>query len=227
MNATTVNNQTEQTEQATQATELMIHATAENAGLSATEGQKTIVCRFRNPSRLIAVNIPNDAFTMMQTAVTDKTFQSLLDGVLTEACKAIISRYYMSILESAKTTASFIPAALLTSDEILSEAAGNNSDWMSKEDLTEAWKNSATRASLYNQEKYTANPAYRRAYTHFEEMVTKLAGKTASYKPEELDVILAKLADADMATPFGGFVLRRIESIKNKPTTSGIDFDAL
>lgn len=204
-----------------------VHTSPEAAGMTATAEQKTIVCRFRNPSRVIAVNIPATAWTALNSAVTDATYNAILSGVLTSAAQSIISRYYMNTFDAHRITVSSIPAALLTTDEIMSEAAGNNSDWLTKEELTEAWKSSATRAAIYSADKYTSNPAYRKAYTAFEEMILKLAGKTSAYTPDQLDVILAKVADADLSTPFGAFIVKRVEALKNKPTQSAVDFDAL
>ena len=54
-----------------------------------------------------------------------------------------------------------------------------------------------------------------------------MAAKNASYKEEELDKILAKLADEDLTGEFGIFIVRRIEQIRNKPVTAEVDLDLL
>jgi hypothetical protein len=143
------------------------------------------------------------------------------------AAQAIVSRYYLNAFEASKVTVSSIPAHLLSNDAILEEAAGRNSEWMTKEELTEAWKASATRAAIFNAQRYATDRAYQRAFTRFEEMILKLAGKTTSYEEKELDTMLAKLADADLATQFGQFVVRRIEALRNKPNKQEIDLDVL
>ena len=204
-----------------------IHASIDSAALMTQSNEKLIVCRFKNPARLIAINISNEAWIQMQNAVSDLTYRALLDGVLESAVKQIISAYYVNTYDAHKITISSIPENLLTPDAILETASGNNSDWMTKEELTEAWKSSATRSKVYDAGKYAASQAYRRAYTRFEEMVLKLAGKTSSYRPEELDVILAKLDTGDFDTDFGRFVLRRVKALQEKPQASDVDLSVL
>jgi hypothetical protein len=202
-------------------TTLDLFTTADAAHLCATAHQKTIVCRFRNPARTLAVNISADAWTRVQHI--DATYRPLLEAVLYSAAQSIVSRY----VQNAGMTPTTIPASLLANDAILEEASGSNSEWLSKEELTEAWKASATRAAIFNQQRYATEPAYRRAFTRFEEMILKLAGKTSSYEEKELDTMLAKMADADLATAFGNFVVRRIEALRNKPQRADIDLDVL
>jgi hypothetical protein len=204
---------------------LDLFTNADQATLCATSAQRTVICRFRNPSRVIAVNISNDAWTRI--AHIDATYRPLLEAVLYSAAQAIVSRYYLNAFEVSKVTVSSIPAHLLSNDAILEEAAGRNSEWMTKEELTEAWKASATRAAIFNAQRYATDRAYQRAFTRFEEMILKLAGKTTSYEEKELDTMLAKLADADLATQFGQFVVRRIEALRNKPNKQEIDLDVL
>lgn len=201
--------------------ELSIFTSADAAALCATASQRTILARFRNPSRTFAVNISNDAW--QRIAHIDATYRPLLEAVLYSAAQAILARY----INNAGVTPSTIPAHLLSNDAILEEANGNNSEWLTKDELTEAWKASATRAAIYNQSRYANEPAYRRAFTRFEEMILKLAGKTSTYEEKELDTMLAKLADADLGTAFGMFVVRRIEALRNKPQKAEIDLDVL
>lgn len=203
---------------------LDLFSTADSATLCATAAQRTIICRFRNPSRVVAVNISNDAW--MRISHIDSTYKPLLEAVLYSAAQSILSRFYLNCAES-KVTPSSIPAHLFSNDSILEEAAGKNSEWMSKDELTEAWKASATRASIFSQQRYATEPAYRRAFTRFEEMILKLAGKTSTYEEKELDTMLAKIADADLNTEFGSFVVRRIEALRNKPQKSSVDLDLL
>ena len=201
--------------------DLSIYTSADAAALCATAAQRTILTRFRNPSRTFAVNISNDAW--MRIAHIDATYKPLLEAVLYSAAQAILARF----INNAGMTPSTIPAHLLSNDAILEEANGNNSEWLTKDELTEAWKASATRAAIYNQSRYANEPAYRRAFTRFEEMILKLAGKTSTYEEKELDTMLAKLADADLGTAFGMFVVRRIEALRNKPQKIEIDLDVL
>lgn len=201
--------------------DLSIYTSADSAALTATANQRTILARFRNPSRTFAVNISNDAW--MRVAHIDATYKPLLEAVLYSAAQAILARF----INNAGMTPSTVPAHLFSNDAILEEASGSNSEWLTKEELNEAWKASATRAAIYNQQRYANEPAYRRAFTRFEEMVLKLAGKTSTYEEKELDTMLAKIADADLGTAFGMFVVRRIEALRNKPQKTEVDYDVL
>lgn len=201
--------------------DLSIYTSADAAALCATANQRTILTRFRNPSRTFAVNISNDAWT--RVAHIDATYKPLLEAVLYSAAQAILARF----INNAGMTPSTIPAQLFSNDSILEEASGSNSEWLTKEELTEAWKASATRAAIYNQQRYANEPAYRRAFTRFEEMILKLAGKTSTYEEKELDTMLAKISDSDLGTAFGMFVVRRIEALRNKPAKQEIDLDVL
>ena len=202
--------------------ELSIFTSADQATLCATAAQRTIVQRFRNPSRVFAVNISNDAWTRI--AHLDAIYRPLVDAVLYSAAQSILKRF---IDNATGMVPSSIPANLFSNDAILEEAAGNNSEWLSKEELTEAWRASATRAAIYNAQRYANDKPYQRAYTRFEENILKLAGKTTMLQEKEQDAILAKLADADLNTVFGQFIIRRIEAMKNRKTPTEIDFDVL
>lgn len=201
---------------------LDIFTSADQATLCATSSQRTIVQRFRNPSRVFAVNISDDAWQRINHI--DATYKPLLDAVLYSAAQSILKRY---IDNATGIVPSTIPVNLFSNDAILEEAAGNNSEWMTKEELTEAWRASATRASIYNAQRYASDKPYQRAYTRFEENILKLAGKTTILQEKEQDAILAKLADDDLNMQFGQFVVRRIEAMKNRKTPTEIDFDVL
>lgn len=185
-----------------------------------TAEQRLIVARMRNPSRVAAIAIPNTSWAKL--ADVPEQYRPLLEGVLHTAAKDILSRY----LSSFTTWPSEMPAHLFSDDAILEQASGANSDWMDKEALESAWKASATRKAFIADPRYTGNPAYRKAVSAFESLILKFAGKSSQYKPEELDKILAKLADDDLQTEMGMFVIRRIEAIRNKPVAA-IDLDIL
>lgn len=202
-----------------------LHTSHESACALAQSNERTITARFRNPSRTISVNIPNTAWEQLD--IIPEQYRALVDGVLVSAAKSIVSRFYMNTWEQHRITVGQMPANLLTPDALLEEAAGNNSDWLTKEELQDAWKDSATRASIYNAQRYATERAYQRAFTRYEELILKLAGKTSSYTPKDIDAILAKLADDDLPTAFGQFVVRRCEAIRNKPQSADVDMDVL
>ena len=126
-------------------------------------------------------------------------------------------------------TPSTLKAALFNEAALLDEATNGASEWLSKEELTSAWESSVTRQRLIvNNPKYKASAEYRRAANYYAELILKLAGKTSAYKLEDLDWMLAKMADEDLNTEFGSFVARRIEALRNKPqAATTIDRDIL
>ena len=150
-------------------------------------------------------------------------YASLLDAVLEKAAKDILS----ATLSSFTTWPTEIDAMRFTFDALMEQASGSNSGWLSKEELAAAWKASATRKAFYGDARFGSNPAYRKAVAKFEELILKMAAKNAIYSEEELDKILAKIADEDLTGEFGTFVVRRVEHIRNKPMTTEVDLDLL
>lgn len=183
---------------------------------------RLIIVRFKNPARAAAIAIPAEPWERMKNEVP-MAYASLLDAVLEKAAKDILS----ATLSSFTAWPTEIDAARFTFDALMEQAAGSNSGWLSKEELANAWKASATRKAFYGDSRFGSNPAYRKAVAKFEELILKMAAKNASYKEEELDKILAKIADEDLTGEFGTFIVRRIEQIRNKPMTAEVDLDLL
>lgn len=190
------------------------------------EGKRLLTARFRNPARVAHVLIDTAAWQEMESALSApeaSAYKPLLSAVLETAAKSILAKR----LGDMSVWPNEISAALFTSDAILTEAAGANTEWLSKEELTQAWEQSATRANLTTDPRYNANKAYRQAVSMFADLIIKLSGKTSQYQESELDKMLVKLDERDHETEFGTFVLRRIEQIRNKPARASIDLDLL
>ena len=184
--------------------------------------ERLIIVRFKNPARAAAIAIPSDPWECMKREVP-LAYASLLDAVLEKAAKDILA----TTLASFTTWPAEIGADRFTNDALMEQASGSNSGWLNKEELAAAWKASATRKAFYGDARFGSNPAYRKAVAKFEELVLKMAAKNASYREEELDKILAKIADEDLTGEFGTFIVRRIEQIRNKPMTTEVDLDLL
>lgn len=184
--------------------------------------ERLIIVRFKNPARAAAIAIPAEPWERMKREVP-MAYAGLLDAVLEKAAKDILS----ATLSSFTTWPGEIDALRFTFDALMEQASGSNSGWLSKEELASAWKASATRKAFYGDARFGSNPAYRKAVAKFEELILKMAAKNASYKEEELDKILAKIADEDLTGEFGTFIVRRIEQIRNKPMTAEVDLDLL
>ena len=186
--------------------------------------ERTIVQRWKAPARAVAINISNAPWDDLEANGVPEQYRAILAAVLESAAKSILKRN----IESFNTTPATLSTVLFTGDALIDEATSGASEWMSKEELTEAWNQSATRAALIVENpKYKESAAYRRAANAYAELVLKLAGKTSSYEPEDLDWLLAKFHDADMNTELGAFLVRRVEMLQRKPQRPTIDRDAL
>ena len=201
-------------------TAITISRNPENVMPAANE--RLIIVRFKNPARSAAIAIPAEPWERMKREVP-LAYASLLDAVLEKAAKDILS----ATLSSFTTWPTEIDADRFTFDALMEQASGSNSGWLSKEELASAWKASATRKAFYGDARFNSNPAYRKAVAKFEELILKMAAKNASYREEELDKILAKIADEDLTGEFGTFIVRRIEQIRNKPMATEVDLDLL
>ena len=189
-----------------------------------SEAQRTIVQRWKAPARAVAINISNAPWTNLETDGVPEQYRAILAAVLEGAAKSILKR----TVESYNVIPATISPALFTSEALIDEATTGASEWMSKEELTEAWNQSATRKALIlDNPKYKESAAYRRAANAYAELVLKLAGKTSAYEPEDLDWLLAKFNEADLNTELGAFMVRRIEMLQRKPQRPTIDRDAL
>ena len=201
-------------------TAITIHRNPEN--VIPNMGERLIIVRFKNPARAAAIAIPSEPWHTMRAEVPE-AYAGLLDAVLEKAAKDILA----ATLSSFTTWPSEIGADRFALDSLMEQASGSNTGWLSKEELTAAWKASATRRAFYGDARFSTNPAYRKAVGKFEELVLKMAAKNAAYKEEELDKLLAKLDDDDLSSEFGSFIVRRIEQIRNKPMAAEVDLDLL
>lgn len=190
----------------------------------ATDSETTITQRWKNPARAMAVNIPSTPWDNVEKSV-DARYAPLLAAVLEGAAKRILKRH----IEAYSVTPSTLKTAIFNEAALLDEATNGASEWLSKEELTQAWEASITRQRLIvGNPKYRASAEYRRAANYYAELILKLAGKTSAYKLEDLDWMIAKMADEDLETEFGSFVARRVEALRNKPQQpTTIDRDIL
>ena len=199
-----------------------IHTDIKGAlALTIATDERLITQNFRNPSRQACIIIKAEAWATVGDI--PEQFRGLVSTVLEQAAKTILRRYCLnySLMPLA------IPANLFTADAIMSEAAGNNSDWLDSDELAAAWDVSATRAQFIKSPNYVASAEYRKLVNYFADTVKKLAGKKVSVKPEDLDAIAAKLHEDDHSTEFGQFVFRRIEQLRNRKVPEGFDLALL
>lgn len=198
-----------------------IYTTTASALPAANE--RLVIARFKQPARVAAICVPDTAWRNLETSNVPEEYRAILGAVLDNAAKRILSVHLsaFSLWPSTIDKAYFAPAALLD------EATGANSEWMSKEEIESAWRESATRKAWVTSANYSANQAFRKAVAHYEALICKLAGKTSAYSPTDLDLILAKIKDTDLSTELGAFIVRRVDALKNKPAPVEVDCDLL
>lgn len=106
--------------------------------------------------------------------------------------------------------------------------SGANSGWMTADELEAAFKASATWARISSREEFKTNRTYQAAAERYKDAILKLSGKATRYEDEKIDAIISKLAEDDLESELGAFVLRRLDAMKKKNAEATVEgFDAL
>ena len=199
------------------------HTDREAAALTANNNEKTITQRWKAPARSVSVNVSATPWEQLELEIPEQ-YRALVGAVLESAAKSILKRH----IEAYSSLPSTLPAKAFTMDALLTEAQDGNSDWMTKDELQTAWEQSTTRKQFLSNPNYAQSAGYRKAVNYYSDLILKLAGKTSSFKPDELDIIIAKLNEQDAHTDLGAFVCKRVEQLRNKPSRSAeVDLDLL
>lgn len=200
---------------------IKIYSDAKQVILS--EGQKLITTKQNNPIRRYAIAVQNTAWKNVRSTAPEQ-YREILAAVLETTAKGILLDY----VKAFTLTPAEITEEWFTEEYLLDRALGSNSEWLSKEELEKGWLASATRNKIIeNNPAYKENTNYRKTANAFAEMVLKLSGKTTILETKYIDWILTKLEETDLDTEFGAFVVKRLESMKNKPVKTDIDLDIL
>ena len=77
------------------------------------------------------------------------------------------------------------------------------SAWMTSEQLTEAFDQSATWKRIQSNDRYKSEQTYRQIAGAFRDMIIRLAAKYLFLSEREQNQILAKMDEQDMTTPLG------------------------
>ena len=125
-----------------------------------------------------------------------------------------------------------VPLRFFTADALRdSYMTGSDSVSMNKEELERAFCASATWKRISSSDSFKNNKQYVAIADMFKGKVVSLAGRShGSITDVELDKILAKLEESDFPTPFGAFVVRKIQQIRKareEQAGNDIDIDAL
>jgi hypothetical protein len=186
------------------------------------EGLKTVFARINNPTRKFWVQINPSAWAEIQNA--PEQYRAVIEAALDNAAKQILTDY----IKAYTIAPSELPAHIFSAENILDRAGDNDSSWLSKEELENAWKESDTRKRIIENNKYKDNAEYRKVANLYADYILKLSGKRADIPRDKLDWILAKIEDSDLESEFGLFVSRRISQLKTKKETNKeIDLDLI
>ena len=186
------------------------------------EGERVISGKLNNPVRKYFISIDATPWNNIKQSVPEQ-YKELIGAVLDKTARDIL----LDAVRNSTATPGEVPAAWFTEDNLLDRATNGASDWLSKEELEEAWKASSTRSRIIETETYKTNQNYRKTANAFAEMVLKLSGKTTFLEEKYQDWILSKLDDKDLETEFGVFVTMRISRMKGKEKKQEYDLDIL
>lgn len=148
-------------------------------------------------------------------------FKPIVDNQLRQAAKDIATDYLKGY--AVGVVPATIDSGYFSVSALIDRASNAGIQWLSKEGLAEAWKLSATYQAWIARSEFRTNPKFAKAVGYYSDLITKLSGKTSSYKADDLDLILAKLNADDYSTPMGQFVTRRVEALKAKPVSEDVD----
>lgn len=184
--------------------------------------QRVISGKLNNPVRKYFISIDANPWHNIKVSVPEQ-YKELIGAVLDKTARDIL----LDAVRNSTATPGELPASWFTEENLLDRATNGASDWMSKEELEEAWKASDTRKRIIETDNYKNNPAYRKTANAFAEMVLKLSGKTTFLEEKYQDWILSKLSESDIDTEFGTFVTMRISRMKGKEKKQELDLDIL
>lgn len=108
-----------------------------------------------------------------------------------------------------------VPVSLFTAAQLREDfLSGGVSGSYTKEELERAFCASATWVRISTSAAFKTNSQYRTIADVFKSKVVALAGRShGSLTDTDLNKMLAKLEEADLTTPFGAYVLQRIQKI--------------
>ncbi len=191
---------------------LNLHTSVTSAVALAGIGQRVITKNWKQTanqtSKERSVIVPAECVTAPEVP---ETFRALVESALLSAAETVLRDHVNSEGDSCFE----IPSELFHRPNLIETFMGRES-WMSKEALDVAFTGSATWKRIATRPEFASNAAYRKQAEFFKASILKLAGKTASIKPEVCDTILAKIEDSDLSTEFGAFVVKRLNQIKNR-----------
>lgn len=123
--------------------------------------------------------------------------------------------------------ASHVPMSVFRVQQLREDfLAGGAGMAMDKETLEKLFCASATYQGFIGSDKYKFNAQYRTLVDVFKGKIVSLAGRShGSLSDSDLDAIVAKIADEDLNTQFGVYVVNRVQQIKKRREDEGTEMD--
>lgn len=199
-----------------------IHTAIASATAILSIGEKLISVRWNETSKQkkneVAILVPMECVSAPE--VSD-SFRALVESVLQSSAVSVLKSFTEQNPNSFE-----IPLELFNRDNLTNQFLSSGSNWMKKEELEIAFTASATWKRISSRTEFQNNKTYQAIANRFKETILKLSGKATIVSPDDADVLLTKIEDSDLSTPFGEFVCQRLETMKNKKREE-IDFDSL
>ena len=194
--------------------------TTETSPLVTKENHRVVTVQQRQPTRYFHVIVDCELISELLETIP-AIVKPIVDASLMNAAKDIFSDFLKGY--AVGVTPSTIDSGYFALNALIDRATNAGIQWLSKEEVTEQWKQSVTYNAWIASPKFKTVPQFAKAVNYYSDLILKLSGKTSSYKDSDLDLILAKLNEDDMTTPLGGFILRRVEALKAKPAQADIN----
>lgn len=155
-------------------------------------------------------------------------WSAMVNAVLVRAC----SQALLDFIErngGSSCMASEFPLDLVSIENLRAAVLLESTGGMDRAQLERAWLDSKTWQAITAKEVYQRDSRARAMADLFKERVLALAGRsTDSISDNDLNIILAKLADEDLNAPVGLFICKRVSQIrKNREVApQELDIDA-
>jgi hypothetical protein len=186
-----------------------------NHGLKTTGNTTFIVtCQFKQPVRYVSAVID---WALIGEAIdlVPSLFKPIVAAELEQSAKDILSNFIKGYAVGVHPME--IDAGMFSLPALIDQCTAKSIPWLSKEELTEQWRNSVTYQTWVTDTRFKTNKGFAQAVGVYTDWITRLAGKTSQYTPAELDSILAKLKADDYDSAVGQFILKRVAALQAKP----------
>lgn len=207
--------------------ELALYTTQESAAaVLPKDGKHIVVKAKKNSSRGTDADDGWQVFAVVPAFGAD--IGSL--GAWSEVVNSVLLQQASDSLKTWRLNnpiASHVPRSLFSVQQLREDyLAGGAGLSMDKETLEKLYCASATHQTFITSEKFKFNQQYRTLVDVFKGKVVSLAGRShGSLSDSDLDAIVAKLADDDLSTQFGVYVVSRVQQIKKKREEEGNEMD--